>query len=50
MTEAADELDSIRRLKARYCRFPDTKEADFEAREMQGAGQYRQMKISGDGG
>ncbi|OBH43965.1 nuclear transport factor 2 family protein [Mycobacterium mantenii] len=27
MTEAADELEAIRQLKARYCRFLDTKDA-----------------------
>ena len=28
MTEAADELEAIRQLKARYCRFPDTKDVE----------------------
>lgn len=28
MTEAADELEAIRQLKARYCRFLDTKDVD----------------------
>ena len=28
MTEAADELEAIRQLKARYCRFPDSKEGE----------------------
>jgi hypothetical protein len=28
MTEAADELESIRQLKARYCRFLDTKDVE----------------------
>jgi hypothetical protein len=28
MTTAADELEPIRQLKARYCRFLDTKDVD----------------------
>ena len=28
MTEAADELEAIRQLKARYCRFLDTKDVE----------------------
>lgn len=28
MTEAADELEALRQLKARYCRFLDTKDAE----------------------
>ena len=28
MTEAADELEAIRQLKARYCRFLDTKDGE----------------------
>lgn len=28
MTQAADELEEIRKLKARYCRFLDTKDAE----------------------
>lgn len=28
MTQAADDLEAIRQLKARYCRFLDTKDAD----------------------
>jgi hypothetical protein len=28
MTEAADELEALRQLKARYCRFLDTKDVD----------------------
>jgi hypothetical protein len=32
MTEAADEVEELRKLKARYCRFLDTKDVESRRR------------------
>ncbi|WP_269199204.1 nuclear transport factor 2 family protein [Mycobacterium colombiense] len=45
MTEAADELEAIRQLKARYCRFLDTKDVGAW-RDVFAPGGYTGFKLA----